>query len=99
MEVLLGVVVVASLALVAFWKHQEARTAREALAASHQTVSEVVASYKDLAEKLQKPWGDAPPQSDGVLDAIATLDEEWLNAPESLVEFDDDLRALDDEEL
>ena len=99
MEVLIGVVVVASLALVAFWKQQETRATREALAASQQTVSEVVESYKDLADKIQKPWGETPPLGDSVLDAIATLDEEWLNAPESLVQFDDDLRALEDEEL
>lgn len=97
MEVLVGVVVVAALGLVAYWKREETRVAQAQLEAQNELNEKLVAQYSDLTAKIQKPWGDAPPEDPTSLDLIAQLDEEWLNAPESLVEFDDDLRALEEE--
>lgn len=97
MEVLVGVVVVAAMGLVAYWKREETRVAQAQLAAQNELNEKLVAQYGDLTEKLQKPWGDPPATESDTLDLIAQLDEEWLNAPESLVEFDDDLRALEEE--
>jgi hypothetical protein len=86
MEVLIGVVVVASLALVAWWKHEESLAQQAQLDVLSKSLSEVT-------EKLNKPWGESPEPSDEA-DVIAQLDEEWLKAADSLVEFDDDLVAL-----
>lgn len=86
MEVLIGVVVVAALALVAWWKHQESLAQQEQYAVLNSTLQQ-------LTEKINKPWGDSQEPSEAS-DPIAVLDEEWLNATDSLVEFDDDLLTL-----
>ena len=94
--VVIFLVVLAAFAVLGYWKWVEAQQTKELLESYERVARDSIEMTKNLTDRVQRPWGDAP--ADAVAtDLVAELDEEWLKAPDSLVPFDDDLAGLSDD--
>jgi hypothetical protein len=94
--VVIFLVVLAAFVVLGYWKWVEAQQTRDLLESYERIARDSMEMTKSLTDRVQRPWGDVP--ADVVpTDAVTGLDEEWLNAPDSLVAFDDDLAGLSDD--
>ncbi|NBU11717.1 MAG: hypothetical protein EB141_00235 [Verrucomicrobia bacterium] len=90
------VAIIASFGTVLWWKHAESKLIAETLESYERLARESLATTKELSEKVQRPWGDVPPEAVAT-DQITELDTAWIQSPESIVPFDDDLAVLGDD--
>jgi len=88
--------IVSAFGAILWWKHVESKAIAHTIESYERLASESLATTRELSEKVQRPWGDVPPSTPPT-DDISELDTAWVNSPESIVPFDDDLAAFSDE--
>jgi hypothetical protein len=94
--VVVFLVVTVAFGVLGFWKYVEAEQTKELLESYERVARDSIELTRTLSDRVQRPWGDAPPDV-AATDLVAELDKAWLEAPDSLVAFDDDLAGLSDE--
>lgn len=90
------VAIIAAFGTVLWWKHVESKLVAETLESYERLARESLATTKELSEKVQRPWGDVPPEAVAT-DQISEIDAAWMSSPDSIVPFDDDLAVLSDD--
>jgi len=94
--VVIFLVVAVAFGVLAFWKYVEAEQTKNLLESYERIARDSIEMTKALSDRVQRPWGDAPPDALAA-DLVAEMDKAWLDAPDSLVPFDDDLAGLSDD--
>ena len=94
--VVIFLVVLAAFGVLGYWKWIESQQVKDLLDSYERIARDSLELTKAVADRVQRPWGDTPPDAVAT-DLVAEMDAEWLQAPDSLVPFDDDLVGLGDD--
>jgi nitrogen fixation-related uncharacterized protein len=94
--VVILLVVTVAFGVLAFWKYVESQQTKDLLESYERVARDSIEMTKSLSDRVQRPWGDSPTETVAA-DVVAEMDKAWLEAPDSLMPFDDDLAGLSEE--